>query len=278
MNKTAALLACVLGLGFAGCSAGSGGFDTAPASAQRTITASTFKTKWGMELSPAQVCRNDISAATSTHASVIRLQYLPSMQAKSCYDGIYATANRAGLKIVWITPAEDLNAPVDPASYAQAMAAAAQRYPGGYWELMNEPDLHQPDISNYWNDEARAAQEYLAIAMTAAPAIRSADPTAIVISGGPSGFESNNPALPWLHATLALAPFVDGVSFHPYSGVNLNQIRAITQLWQKPVYVTEWSTDNGGIIESYLKAYDGVVPLFNYCGQACDRTAIPVFP
>ena len=84
--------------------------------------------------------------------------------------------------------------------------------------------------------------------------------------------------MPWLHARLALAPLVDGVGFYPYSGVDLAQIRAIAQLWQKPVAVTEWSTNNGGIIDGYLQAYHGVVPLFNYCGQACDRTAIPVFP
>ncbi len=278
MNKTITIFACALGLGLAGCAGGSGGFSNAVAPVRPSQTAPALKTKWGMELSPTQVCKSDISPATSTHASVIRVQYLPAMQAKSCYDGIYAVAKRAGLKIIWITPAEDLNAPVDPASYARAVATAAQSYPGSYWELMNEPDLHQPDISDYWNDEARAAQEYLSIAMATAPAIRTADPTATVISGGTSGFESNNPALPWLHATLALAPLVDGVAFHPYSGVNLDQLHAIAQLWHKPVYITEWSTNNGGTIESYLQAYDGVVPLFNYCGQACNRTAVPVFP
>jgi hypothetical protein len=278
MNYTVALFACALGLGLVGCAGGNGGLTSAAVLIPASRTAAVLKTKWSMELSPAQVCDGDISPATSTHATVIRVQYLPALQAKSCYDRLYAISKRAGLKIIWITPAEDLNSPVAPASYARAMATAAQSYPGSYWELMNEPDLHQPDISNYWNNEARAAQEYLSIALATSPAIHTADPTATVISGGPSGFESNDPALPWLHATLALAPLVDGVGFHPYSGVDLAQIRAIAQLWQKPVDITEWSTNNGGIIEGYLQAYDGVVPLFNYCGQACDRTAIPVFP
>ncbi|MGD0475601.1 MAG: hypothetical protein ABSB70_20630 [Candidatus Velthaea sp.] len=279
LNKLSAAFACALGLGLAGCGGGSGAAVHIATPVQTTSQSLTaFKTQWGMELSPAQVCSSDISAATSTHASVIRVQYLPALQPRTCYDGIYATAKHAGLKVLWITPAVDLNAPVDPASYARIMAAAARSYPGSTWELMNEPDLHQPDISDYWNDEALAERQYLSIATAAAPAIHAADRTAVVISGGPSGFESNNPSLPWLHATLPLAPLVDGVSFHPYSGVNLQQIHAIGQLWNKPVYITEWSTDNGGIIEAYLAAYNGVVPLFNYCGQACNRTAVPIFP
>ena len=172
-----------------------------------------------------------------------------------------------------------MNAPVDATGYAQTMAAAATAYPGGIWEIMNEPDVAQPDLRHDWPNEQLAVNEYVALAGVTANAIHAADRTATVVSGGPSGIEASTRSLPWLHATINLAPLIDGVGFHPYAGYDSDQFNSVKALYKKPVYITEWETSDGGIIEGVLHAFNGVVPLFNYCAQACDPgAAIPIFP
>jgi hypothetical protein len=238
-----------------------------------------FVTNWGLELSPAQACAADLSAAVAVHATVIRVQYLPAQQPKRCFDATFAAARSAGFRIVWITPGVNLNAPIDDSAYAQTMATAAAMYPGGVWEIMNEPDVVQPALQVDWPNEQLAANEYVLLAQATANAIHAADKSATVVSGGPSGIEVSTRSLPWLHATVNLAPLIDGVGFHPYAGYDTAQFTSVQDLYNKPVYVTEWQTSDGGIIEGVLDAFNGKVPVFVYCSQACAASsATPTFP
>jgi polysaccharide biosynthesis protein PslG len=109
--------------------------------------------------------------------------------------------------------------PRDPRDYATFVHAAATRYaPMGVhaWEIWNEPNL-----SRFWSPKADPAA-YTALLKLAYPAIKSADPKAVVVSAGLSpslntaGDLSPMTFLVDMYAHGAKGSF-DAAGYHPYS-------------------------------------------------------------
>jgi aryl-phospho-beta-D-glucosidase BglC (GH1 family) len=109
--------------------------------------------------------------------------------------------------------------PRDPRDYATFVHAAAERYaPMGLhaWEIWNEPNL-----SRFWSPKADPAA-YTALLKLAYPAIKSADPKAIVVSAGLSpSLNTGKDVSPMtflvdMYAHGAKGSF-DAVGYHPYS-------------------------------------------------------------
>lgn len=98
--------------------------------------------------------------------------------------------------------------PESIAAYARWAAAAAAHFHGRrvLWELWNEPN------GNFWSPKPDA-QQYTAMALAAAKAIRQADPQALIIGPASSGF-------PWEFLEIFLKSgvleYLDAVSVHPY--------------------------------------------------------------
>ena len=94
------------------------------------------------------------------------------------------------------------------AAYARWAAAAAKHYQGRHvlWEIWNEPNIQ------FWSPKPDA-QQYAALALAAAKAIRQADAQATVIGPASSGFP-----LEFLEIFLksGVLEILDGVSVHPY--------------------------------------------------------------
>jgi hypothetical protein len=94
------------------------------------------------------------------------------------------------------------------AAFARWAAAAAKHFAGRHvlWEIWNEPN------GNFWSPKPNAEQ-YTALALATAKAMREADPQAAIIGPASSGF-------PWkfLETFLksGMLDYLDGVSVHPY--------------------------------------------------------------
>ena len=109
--------------------------------------------------------------------------------------------------------------PADPSQFAAFAAAAARRYaPQGVhtWEIWNEPN-----IVNFWQPTADPAA-YVALLRATTPAIRAADPTATLISGGLAPAPSSGGSIGQLAYLAAFArlgglALVDAVGYHPFS-------------------------------------------------------------
>jgi polysaccharide biosynthesis protein PslG len=98
--------------------------------------------------------------------------------------------------------------PESIAAFARWAAAAAKHYAGRHvlWEIWNEPN------GNFWSPKPNAEQ-YAALALATAKAIREADPQAAIIGPASSGF-------PWAFLETFLKSgvleYLAGVSVHPY--------------------------------------------------------------
>jgi polysaccharide biosynthesis protein PslG len=98
--------------------------------------------------------------------------------------------------------------PDSVAAFARWAAAAAKHFAGRHvlWEIWNEPN------GNFWSPKPNAEQ-YTALALATAKAMREADPQAAIIGPASSGF-------PWkfLETFLksGMLEYLDGVSVHPY--------------------------------------------------------------
>ena len=98
--------------------------------------------------------------------------------------------------------------PESIAAFARWAAAAAKHFAGRHvlWEIWNEPN------GNFWSPKPNAEQ-YTALALATAKAMREADPQAAIIGPASSGF-------PWkfLETFLksGMLEYLDGVSVHPY--------------------------------------------------------------
>lgn len=150
----------------------------------------------------------------------------------SAYDRVIKTANAEGLKVLatiayapaWARlPAcadNDKCRPASIAAYATFARAAAERYaPQGVktWEIWNEPN-----IQGFWRP-APDPGTYTAMLKAAYAAIKKADPTATVLSGGLSPAENEPPGhitprdfLRAMYAAGAKGSF-DALAHHPYS-------------------------------------------------------------
>jgi hypothetical protein len=155
----------------------------------------------------------------------------PASYSWSSFDRVVAAANTRHLSLLpelaytpsWAWPAGCANVkchPADPNQFATFAAAAVARYaPQGIhsWEIWNEPNA-----GYYWQPAADVGQ-YVSLLQSAVPAIKAADPSATVISGGLAPKSTGGGdigQLDWLPAFCSQGGIkvVDAVGYHPYSG------------------------------------------------------------
>lgn len=139
------------------------------------------------------------------------------------------------------------------AAFARFAAAAARRYRGKgvVWEIWNEPNL-----DHFWAPQANV-ERYGALLLQTVAAIRRADPTAIVVAPGTSGFD-----WPFLRALGDMGAFtkLDAVTVHPYGietpeqvGPYFVQLATLlhhySPAWKIPVLSSEsgYSSVRGGV-------------------------------
>jgi hypothetical protein len=149
---------------------------------------------------------------------------------------------------------------INPASYAAAAGSAAARYAGQHltWEIYNEPNLLL--TANL----GTGVSGYIALAKATAIAIRANDPTATIITGGTGGPDTTKFTYA-IAAGQALAPYVDGVSIHPYGidygsfGSAIVEVAAATKL---TVYISEWGDNNQQGLTQAMQSAKGLTPMF----------------
>jgi polysaccharide biosynthesis protein PslG len=151
------------------------------------------------------------------------------------YDELMANLDKRGLRAILILdyshhlyeetvtspnpithkPESNIASPQHPesvAAFARWAAAAAKHFAGRHvlWEIWNEPN------GNFWSPKPNAEQ-YTALALATAKAMREAEPHAAIIGPASSGF-------PWgfLETFLksGMLEYLDGVSVHPYRNPN----------------------------------------------------------
>jgi hypothetical protein len=145
------------------------------------------------------------------------------------FDRVVDAANARGLKVLpilaytvpWARPAgcnDPMCPPADNGAFANFASQAVQRYgPKGVhvWEVWNEPNLN-----GFWKSGPNASA-YVNLLRATYPAIKQADSTATVISGGLASTDSSSgvPQLTYLQQIYAAGgrPYFDAVGYHPYS-------------------------------------------------------------
>lgn len=141
------------------------------------------------------------------------------------YDAFVADCKARGIRILGCIALQNklYGHPKDPegrAGYAAYAAALAEHYKDAdiIWELWNEPN-----VRTFWgwhgkhNSEAYAA-EYVALVKAAVPAMRAANPDAIIMAGAVSGLWEA-PHL-WMEHCFRMGILDTGInawSVHPYS-------------------------------------------------------------
>lgn len=109
--------------------------------------------------------------------------------------------------------------PADPATFATFAAEIANRYKGDglhYWEIWNEPNNY-----NFWAPKTNCVA-YTALLKAVYPAVKQADPNAVIITGGlaPESTDGNNTSptdfLSCIYANGGKNYF-DAVGDHPYT-------------------------------------------------------------
>lgn len=135
------------------------------------------------------------------------------------YDSAVSIAQAAGQKIIfvvgsspgWASGSSNTETPPsDPADYAAFIHAMAARYAGrvSAWEVWNEENT-----ARFWSTGPSAAQ-YAALLKAAYPAVKSADPNALVLFGGTS--LNDYRFIAEAYAAGAKGSF-DVMAVHPYS-------------------------------------------------------------
>jgi hypothetical protein len=156
----------------------------------------------------------------------------PGQYTWEAYDELTANLKKRGLRAIYIldychpdyepvvdsvhavgprTPEKHIASPRHPesiAAFARWSAAAARHFHGQnvIWEIYNEPN------GDFWRPKPDA-QEYTALALAAAKAIRQAEPSAVIIAPALAGF-----AWKFLDVFVAsgVLDYLDAVSVHPY--------------------------------------------------------------
>ncbi len=195
------------------------------------------------------------------------------------YDRIVAAANARHIQILGLLGYAPMWAaisgctsmrcpPAEDSQFAQFATAVVDHFaPQGLhtWEIWNEPNN-----AGFWEPAANA-QAYTQLLKAAYPAIKNADPSAIVITGGlaPEATDGRNIApidfLGALYADGAGGNF-DAVGFHPYSYPAMPGYPAQWNAWQqmaqtnpslrsvmiangdgnKQIWMTEYGAPTGG--------------------------------
>jgi GH35 family endo-1,4-beta-xylanase len=187
------------------------------------------------------------------------------------YDNAVNLAEEAGQKIIfvvgsspsWASGSSNTETPPEnPADYATFIHYVAARYAGrvSAWEIWNEENT-----TRFWSTGVNAAQ-YTALLKDAYPAVKSADPNALVLFGGTSGNDYN--FISEAYAAGAKGSF-DVMAVHPYSchapgtivresngeitGGAFLGYRTVHNVMvangdEKPIWFTEigWSSSTGG--------------------------------
>lgn len=184
-------------------------------------------------------------------------------------DNIVNAYETQGLKILlrvhqtpaWARPPDTpiSHPPRDPADLAHFLSVLAARYRGRIhaYEIWNEPNLAY-EWGNTWPDP----YFYAEMLKAAYPAIKAADPEALVIAGGMATTGPGSPSavgdLDWLRALYAggARGFFDALSTHPYGfgkppdahdpwGLSLDRVMAQRQIMiengdeSTPMWITE---------------------------------------
>ena len=137
----------------------------------------------------------------------------------SQYDNAVSMAQEAGQKIIFVVGSSPSWAsgssntetpPKNPAEYAAFIHYVAARYAGrvSAWEIWNEENT-----TRFWSTGVNAAQ-YTSLLKAAYPAVKSADPNALVLFGGTSLNDYN--FISEAYAAGAKGYF-DVMAVHPYS-------------------------------------------------------------
>lgn len=136
---------------------------------------------------------------------------------KSGYDALTAGCLQRGIRIIYILdysnrlyePEHSVRTEAGRKAFAAFAAAATQHYSGKgiLWEFWNEPNIKQfwvpqPDVENYCQLVAEAA-----------PLIRKADPSGVLLAPATSGIPFD-----WLENCFkqGLLQWIDALSVHPY--------------------------------------------------------------
>ena len=150
----------------------------------------------------------------------------------SAYDDLSAQLRKRGLRAIYIldythsayeprvqsrralephTPEEHVASPRHPesiAAFARWAAAAAKHFRNQHviWEIYNEPN------GDFWKPKPNA-DEYAALALATAQAIRKAEPSAVIIGPALAGF---NWGFVQTFLESGVLQYIDAVSVHPY--------------------------------------------------------------
>jgi polysaccharide biosynthesis protein PslG len=146
--------------------------------------------------------------------------YDPNIIAR--YDRAIDTARAAGAKVLvfvngsprWASGSRiSMTKPQNPADYADFIRFVAARYAGrvSAWEVWNEENT-----SRFWSTGPNPA-EYVPLLKAAYPAVKSADPSALVVFGGVS--QNDYSYIEGAYAAGAKGYF-DVMAVHPYPGPN----------------------------------------------------------
>jgi VCBS repeat-containing protein/YVTN family beta-propeller protein len=165
--------------------------------------------------------------------------------------------------------------PADPAEYAEFVSMVATRYKGkiSAYEVWNEPNGKV-----FWDPEPDAAQ-YTELLKAAYPAIKAADPDAVVVAGSVGAVADHEG---WTVESVryvremyeaGAAGYFDALSYHPYfyyrpftqggtiPTLPLNQVEAIHDLMvangdgNKKIWATEYGQPAGIVSEANQAAY-----------------------
>jgi len=132
-------------------------------------------------------------------------------------DRAVEISNAAGLNMlmvvydapVWASGSTARNTPRNPADYARFMGYIANRYRGKIkaYEVWNEPN-----IERFWTNPNAA--EYTRMLQATYPAVKTADPAATVVFGGPSHADYR-----YIEAAYAAGAkgYFDAMAVHPYT-------------------------------------------------------------
>ena len=148
-------------------------------------------------------------------------------------DQLVAKANDSDIAILlsvgkapeWSRPTTELDGPPSDFSlYRDFMVYLVGRYQGrvAAYELWNEPNLHRE-----WNGRTLNATDFVSLIREGADGVRTADPTAVIISGAPATTGINDGLIAiddrvFLRQMLeaGVVDFVDAIGAHPYGWAN----------------------------------------------------------
>jgi hypothetical protein len=248
--------------------------------------ASTAEARWagiaipGYRLASASQAQleTDLDRLVATGTTWLRtdivwgdIEYIKGRFNWSYSDRIVAAAYRRGLKIVgiatvlpaWARPSGTSwnHGPTTSAqrnAFAHFARLAAARYAGriNAWEIWNEPNLKQ-----FWAPRP-SARDYAALLRSTYPAIKAANRSAVVMTGG-TGWATGSPNIrstDWYKSLYAqnARRYFDAAAVHPYfdfSGVlsqemaRARSIRAVMDAAgdkAKPLWGTETGAPTGG--------------------------------